>query len=497
MPINERFEFWREKYSWEACKLNSGDYGRFLSSYLRNQKTPLVLNLDGGWGTGKTTFLRQLYCDLTYTHEFPCIYIDAWESDYSNDPLLVIISELLEQLNRVNKQFKAADTEKKILATLGKFSKKAWNTTAIGMGTYVSGQSGNSAFVELAKQFTFSDSEAVVFGENLSSSYKQQKSALNDARKALETLVEFCPEGHKKVFVLIDELDRCRPNYAIEMLETIKHFFELENYVFVIATDTEQLSHSVQAIYGFNFDGREYLSRFFHRTAKLPEPNRYDFCKKISENLVDKNLKNLFFICESEHKNETIAMILNELSFFYNVSLRRLEQVLNKFDSIFTFLSDDKSNIYFDMRLFFLLLIEYDSTQFNCIYKERKSTKSFDMQIPVSISAMSKFDSHIPLLHALIISKGMVKLDKYEDIATMYHTSWLVATQTTKDNHVGKVMDNMRLYINKNSFRRDIKNNPFLELYTNCLFKLRSENHLACLATLDDYYKYVELAQTK
>lgn len=497
MPISDRFEFWREKYSWEECKLNSGDYGQFLSSYLRHQNTPLVLNLDGGWGTGKTTFLRQLYCDLTYTHKFPCIYIDAWESDYSNDPLLVIISELLEQLNRVNKQFKAADTEKKILATLGKFGKRAWNTTAIGVGTYFSGQSGNSAFAELAKQFTFSDVEAAVLGENLSAAYKQQKNALNDARKALETLVEFCPDEHKKVFVLIDELDRCRPSYAIEMLETIKHFFELESYVFVIATDTEQLSHSVQAIYGSNFDGREYLSRFFHRTAKLPEPNRYDFCKKMTDNIIDENFNNLFHVNDSKNKKEAVAITLNELGLIYNVSLRRLEQVLNKFDSIFTFLSSSKLNLNFDISLMFLLLIEYDSTHFNCIYKERKKTRSFDMLPPTSISTMSKIDSDNPSLHALIISKGKSMYDMYEDIATKYHTSWLLATQTTENNHVRETINNLKRYRTKNAFRQTIKNNRYIDIYESRLYELQRENQSACLATLDDYYKYVELAQTK
>lgn len=93
---------------------------------------------------------------------------------------------------------------------------------------------------------------------------------MNDARKALEILVECIPSHNNKVFILIDELDRCRPSYAIEMLETIKHFFELKNYVFVVATDTEQLSHSVKAVYGDFFDGKEYLSRFSQDLPNFP-----------------------------------------------------------------------------------------------------------------------------------------------------------------------------------------------------------------------------------
>ncbi|GAL22833.1 putative phage protein [Vibrio maritimus] len=82
--------------------------------------------------------------------------------------------------------------------------------------------------------------------------------------------------GLKKVslpaFIFIDELDRCRPSYAVEMLETIKHIFDIEGVVFVVATDTEQLQHAVKAVYGEGFDARVYLSRFFNSRFSLKEP---------------------------------------------------------------------------------------------------------------------------------------------------------------------------------------------------------------------------------
>ncbi|TOL41491.1 hypothetical protein CGH98_24085, partial [Vibrio parahaemolyticus] len=77
--------------------------------------------------------------------------------------------------------------------------------------------------------------------------------------------------------VFIDELDRCRPSYAVEMLEVIKHFFELDNVVFVVATDTEQLQHAVKAVYGQLFDAQLYLGRFFRRRFSLLELSRKQF----------------------------------------------------------------------------------------------------------------------------------------------------------------------------------------------------------------------------
>nr|WP_279504657.1 P-loop NTPase fold protein [Aeromonas veronii] len=69
---------------------------------------------------------------------------------------------------------------------------------------------------------------------------------------------------------MIDELDRCRPSYAVEMLETIKHIFDIPKVVFVLATDTEQLQHAIKVIYGDGFDAQNYLGRFFMRRFNLP-----------------------------------------------------------------------------------------------------------------------------------------------------------------------------------------------------------------------------------
>ena len=98
--MNSNLENRFQEYDWnnQNCYLQRKNYGEFLSSYIRNQKSSLVLNLNGEWGTGKTHFLRQLYTNLHANHELPTVYIDAWESDFSDDPLLVVLSEITDQL---------------------------------------------------------------------------------------------------------------------------------------------------------------------------------------------------------------------------------------------------------------------------------------------------------------------------------------------------------------------------------------------------------------
>ncbi len=499
MSKDSRFISWKEEYSWDNCKLKNGDYGRFLSSYLRSQNTPLVINLDGGWGTGKTTFLRQLYTDLSFTHGYACIYIDAWESDYSNDPLLVIVSELLEQLKCISANFQMVDKEEKVLAIIGKFGKVIWNSAVVGVGEYLSSKVDNVAFTELARQVTFSNNDSVVLGRSLSNGYQQQKNALNDARKALEILVECIPSHNNKVFILIDELDRCRPSYAIEMLETIKHFFELKNYVFVVATDTEQLSHSVKAVYGDFFDGKEYLSRFFSRSAKLPQPNRKDFSKIMVEKMSDDNLKSVFSINNCSNIKDSLTHSFSELGEIYSVSLRRLEQIANKFESIAAYSKEVSPKLLIDANLLIQLLIEFDSSDYRVIYEARKRSKSYNITIPKTIVEKSSNTGSNPLKCVAIIVHGHeYSNNEYNSFSfDKYHFSWLFSTypRRIKNQSVFNIIDVANDYLNYLLNNSDATSSQIKMHLNHILEYCNQSGEEYKMALPEDYYKFVELAK--
>ena len=76
------------------------------------------------------------------------------------------------------------------------------------------------------------------------------------------------------LIVMIDELDRCRPSFAVEFLETTKHLFAVDQVVFVLAVNRKELAHAVKALYGNDFDADRYLRRFFDIDFRLPEPVR-------------------------------------------------------------------------------------------------------------------------------------------------------------------------------------------------------------------------------
>jgi hypothetical protein len=86
-------------------------------------------------------------------------------------------------------------------------------------------------------------------------------------------------KGSKPIVFVIDELDRCRPPFAVELLEKIKHLFSVDGLIFVLAIDRQQLSEAVRCLYGQGLDADNYLRRFIDLEYRLPAPKIEQFVK--------------------------------------------------------------------------------------------------------------------------------------------------------------------------------------------------------------------------
>lgn len=383
-PSKAIYKDWFQTHNWETCKLNNENYGKYLSSYLRSQTHPLVLNINGHWGTGKTHFLKQLYTDLLNDNNYACVYIDAWKSDFSNDPLLVIISELLDQLNIIHEGHSGVSDS--LLKNLGSFAQKSWNFSVDVGAAYLANkfnQVDATATQGMTNHFKFGEPEPQI-GKSLKDGYTKQLAAITNTQKSLTAYAQSLPKEKQKVFILIDELDRCRPTYAIETLETIKHFFNIPNFTFVVATDTEQLSHSISAVYGANFNGKEYLSRFFNRSAQLSEPDKALFVlsvlsnykigsKHLSETIIDNQLFPRV-LTGTPPDEQTLANVIADVCSLYNLSLRKTEQVIAKFQSIVAFNSESNPDEIYDFLALLVLIAEREVPEYEKVYQHRKNT---------------------------------------------------------------------------------------------------------------------------
>ncbi|WP_139478565.1 KAP family P-loop NTPase fold protein [Aeromonas veronii] len=303
-------------------RLERARYADFLTNYLaaEGKQRNYVLNLNAEWGAGKTWFIKRWYMELKAY--YPTVYIDAWQQDFSDDPLLTVISSIIEQLrDATGNKVAIPDGVKSKLLGLLKVGGKLVLKSAI-------------------KKAGWEDSDFSVEGEDadklvdtLCSNHKERYESIQYLKQEIRQWVEGAValgngELDYPAFILIDELDRCRPSYAVEMLETIKHIFDIKRVVFVLATDTEQLQHAIKVIYGDGFDAESYLGRFFHRRFTLGSISRREF---IQQAIVDKKL-------HFEHVNvwpemtdsQVLVNVLTAVCDHFSLSLRKTEQVLDR-----------------------------------------------------------------------------------------------------------------------------------------------------------------------
>ena len=98
-----------------------------------------------------------------------------------------------------------------------------------------------------------------------------RKAAMQQFKASLGKLTESAAEGGGRLIVVVDELDRCRPDYALAVLEVIKHFFEVQKVHFVLGVNLDALQQIVRVRYGMGVDSADYLKRFISLSMRLPE----------------------------------------------------------------------------------------------------------------------------------------------------------------------------------------------------------------------------------
>lgn len=288
---------------WEGDLLNSQVIANYLTDYLtsryqtKKDEEGFVLAINAEWGFGKTFLLERWQRELS-SKNYPVVYFDAWKNDFTPEPLIAFISELDSSLSEFLTSSENAksyfreflDSAKRILVPTLKVALSAGAKHILGAGinqlseTYSDSSEDEVKSDDESVQKEIADIkkslEKVV--ENALKEHKNTKAAITHFKTKLDLLIDFLEKDPKvklPLLIFIDELDRCRPDYAIELLEGIKHLFGVKGIYFVIATNISQLSESIKAVYGNGFDGARYLKRFFDQEYSLPEPNNFDFAK--------------------------------------------------------------------------------------------------------------------------------------------------------------------------------------------------------------------------
>ena len=230
-----------------------------LTNLIRHQSLPFTISIHGQWGTGKTFMLKRWQRDLE-NQEFKAIYFNAWEDDFCDDPLLAILAQLA-------RHFKERGL-KKLARRAAKIAIPLFRENALGVVKATTG---------ITPKANHQVKDKTPFLE----AYLEQKATRDNLKNHLAKLSCKVAEtnGHPVVFI-IDELDRCRPTFAIELLERVKHIFDVPNMVFVLGINREELCKAIQSIYG-EIEADVYLRRFFDMEFVLPEVGAEQFGKHL------------------------------------------------------------------------------------------------------------------------------------------------------------------------------------------------------------------------
>ncbi|MCP2003747.1 UNVERIFIED_ORG: hypothetical protein J2Y78_002287 [Buttiauxella agrestis ATCC 33320] len=219
--------------------------------------SPIVI--DGGWGTGKTEFSIKLAALLESTNDnHKVIYIDAFTEDHNDAPILTIMAAIVALLPQDEKK----ELISKALPAL-RFGLKTVFKAGTGWILKQNAEDIADGFEDAIKDVTNSAIDSTV--ELLLNDHV-------DAQKNILALKEVLSEltTNNTITIIIDELDRCKPSFAISIIENIKHVFDVDNLNFILVANTSQLKASINHIYGSSVNSEQYLDKFIKFTYSLP-----------------------------------------------------------------------------------------------------------------------------------------------------------------------------------------------------------------------------------
>lgn len=280
--------------------------------------------LNGAWGVGKTFVLNRLMkqlLDYQDGEKFFVFHYNCWQYDYYEEPLIAIVAAMLDSVDKENHLFsqslreqaqKGLDFAKPVLKKIAKdFIQKKVGVDITDLITFFNDYAETVEGVEKQKA-----------DANEYDKYYSFKKAIQSARDGLEELAK-----ERTVVVVVDELDRCLPDYAIKVMERLHHLFGgVSNCAVILAVDKMQLDRTIQQIFGDKTDTSKYLRKFINFELELNAGRiSGQFCEKYAS-YVEK-FENI--LSETEFDFEAFFSAL-----FAGVDARTQERVMERIETV-------------------------------------------------------------------------------------------------------------------------------------------------------------------
>lgn len=329
------------------------------------------LALDGKWGSGKSVHAgRMKKCfEDKYADQIKCIYWNASAEDYSENPLLSFIAFLYQHIEKGEKKNFGANSIKVlsngffsgILNLANQASRKFMSLDVKELSDAIQSgmkKSEDDSYDSVLTQFT-----------NHLDGIAAESARLKAAEKLLLSV-----GGEKELIVIIDELDRCRPDFALKMLESIKHLFATENCKFILVMNKDSMASSVEHLYGLTRDAAlHYLNKYINRTFQLP--NRYQHGIVSADCTLDYFL---YLVYNDSFNNSLVKELLKRIISTEELTLRDVEKI----SATIKFIQESNMGVLqkeTDIDAFFMCYVAYLFT-----IKHDLAMQIAEKQIPIS-----------------------------------------------------------------------------------------------------------------
>jgi hypothetical protein len=330
--------------------LNRKSIADGLTNLVKVVDEPITCSVDGSWGWGKTTFLRMWETDLKRVG-IPVVFFDAYRNDYQSDPFIALTAAIL---SAAEKPEGAAKTAVKAVAKEGgKVAKLLLRGGfRVGLKVMTLGVLNGTEFEGLAEEIAseLQDATDGYIDDAIASSKAEQDqfAAFRDALENLPGALAKEIDGKSPpLVVIIDELDRCRPDFALQLLERVKYFFHAPNVHFFFGVNLSELRHAVKVRYGLETHANAYLQKFFAINIDLPLGRTFhgesDIVKFVNYCQTQLNISS-----DNPKINESIRYskeFIAEFARSNRLSLRDIERVMSAFALSMAFVQN--SNLLF------------------------------------------------------------------------------------------------------------------------------------------------------
>lgn len=335
-----------ENDSFKNDALDRKSYGEALLNLVVRSSDELVVSLDGKWGEGKTTFVK-MWRGLLAEANVPNIYIDAFSNDHVDDAFISVASAITNfaeaNINKENsaKILELKEKTKKIGGQLLSWSARI----AIKAATLGIIKDADLAELQDIKDDLAKGASNLIgdFIEERLNSHSKCVELIESFRKLLSSIpAQLQENGNKPLVIIIDELDRCKPTFAVEVIEKIKHLFSVKNVVFILVMHKAQLEESIRSVYGQNIDAHTYLQKFVNIEATIPKKTG-----DRSSNDLSKYSRKLLGLHELETwgDDRNIIESIEPLANHFNLSLRQLEKVYTNLALFYGSVSENNMRI--------------------------------------------------------------------------------------------------------------------------------------------------------